>query len=86
MRLSPKKQFPGALLWTPGISGPDNIALLSWFGVDLHDMARSRLAKANGLILDTRWSKKSTEGESLDYVAHFEHAINSTRAALAGVG
>ena len=78
-----KKQFPGALLWTPGISGPDNIALLSWFGVDLHDMARSRLAKANGLILTQDGPRNPLEGESLDYVAHFEHAINSTRAALA---
>ena len=37
-----KHQFPGALVWTPGLAGPDNVAVLTWFGVDIFDLARSR--------------------------------------------
>ena len=36
-----KNRFPGALLWTPGIGGPDNAAVLCWFGVDIFDFSRS---------------------------------------------
>ena len=30
-----RERFPAALLWTPGLGGPDNAALLAWMGVDL---------------------------------------------------
>ena len=33
-----KHRFPGALVWTPGLGGPDNAAVLTWFGVDLFDL------------------------------------------------
>ena len=33
-----------ALLWTPGLGGPDNAAVLAWFGVDLFDTTRTRFA------------------------------------------
>jgi archaeosine synthase len=44
-------KFPSSLIWTPGIGGPDNCALLSWLGVDLFDLSRSRSAAALGVIL-----------------------------------
>ena len=43
-----KRRFPGSLLWTPGIGGPDNCAVLSWFGVDLFDTTPSKQAAAHG--------------------------------------
>ncbi|MBT7263695.1 MAG: hypothetical protein HN883_07330, partial [Euryarchaeota archaeon] len=46
-----KRRFPGSLLWTPGLGGPDNLAVLTWFGVDLFDLARSRQAAAAGVLL-----------------------------------
>ena len=35
-----KHRFPGALLWTPGLGGPDNLSVLVSMGVDLFDLAR----------------------------------------------
>ncbi len=48
-----KNRFPGALLWTPGIGGPDNAAILTWFGVDIFDLSRSRQCNSAGVILST---------------------------------
>ena len=42
-----KHRFPGALLWTPGLGGPDNLGVLVSMGVDLFDLARCREAAAN---------------------------------------
>ena len=28
-----KRRFPQSLIWTPGIGGPDNVALLTWMGL-----------------------------------------------------
>lgn len=53
-----KRRFPQALIWTPGIGGPDNIALLCWMGVDLFDLSRSRMASAAGLLLDDSGPRK----------------------------
>ena len=39
-----RTRFPNSLLWTPGIGGPDNCALLTWMGVDLFYLARTRRA------------------------------------------
>ena len=47
-----KRRFPQSLIWTPGIGGPDNVALLTWMGVDLFDLTRSRMASASGILLD----------------------------------
>ena len=41
-----RHRFPAALLWAPGIGGPDNCAVLTWFGVDLFDLGRVRQAAA----------------------------------------
>jgi len=46
-----KHRFPGALLWTPGIGGPDNLAALVHMGVDLVDLARCHQAVAVGMVL-----------------------------------
>ena len=46
-----KHRFPGALIWTPGIGGPDNVAVLAWFGVDIFDLSRSRQCAASNIIL-----------------------------------
>ena len=45
-----RTRFPNSLLWTPGIGGPDNCALLTWMGVDLFDLARSRRAYSMGVL------------------------------------
>ena len=45
--LALKHRFPGALLWTPGLGGPDNLGVLVAMGVDLFDLARCREAAAN---------------------------------------
>ena len=46
-----RERFPSSLIWAPGISGPDNVALLSWIGLDLFDSARARSAAAAGYRL-----------------------------------
>lgn len=83
-----KQQFPGALLWTPGLGGPDNLAVLVWFGVDLFDLSRSRQAAAAGVLLTEQGPRHSVESmnESVDMdaqVSHWVNAIASVRGALA---
>ena len=52
-----KHRFPGALLWTPGLGGPDNLSVLVSMGVDLFDLARCHEAAANGVLL-TAWGPR----------------------------
>lgn len=82
-----KRRFPGALLWTPGIGGPDNLAVLTWFGVDLFDMARSRQASAAGVLLSVGGPRYTVDSmnESSDMDSQLSQwvlAIAETRAAL----
>ena len=82
-----KRRFPGALLWTPGLGGPDNVALLTWFGVDLFDLSRSRQAAAAGVLLTAQGPRHCvpTMGEdaSMDkQVQHWESSIAEVRAAM----
>ena len=58
--------FPSSLIWCPAISGPDNLAILSWFGVDLFDFTRSRQAESMGYIL-------TTDGPRMPYDGHDEN-------------
>ena len=61
-----RETFPSALIWCPGLSGPDNIALLTWLGVDLHDLSRSRQAHAAGALLTSNGPREidvELEGE-----------------------
>ncbi|MFL2493514.1 MAG: DUF5591 domain-containing protein [Candidatus Thalassarchaeum sp.] len=82
-----RTRFPNSLLWTPGIGGPDNCALLSWMGADLFDLARSRRATSQGIILteDGPRVPEGTLGESSDMItqiAAWERAIAATRSAI----
>ena len=83
-----KRRFPGALLWTPGLGGPDNLAVLTWFGVDLFDLARSRQAAAVGVLLTEQGPRHTVEsmGETADMdsqLVHWKNAIASVRGAMA---
>lgn len=83
-----KRRFPGALLWTPGLGGPDNVALLTWFGVDLFDLSRSRQANAAGVLLTGQGPRHCVEsmGESAtmeNQVEHWNIAIGEVRSAMA---
>lgn len=82
-----KRRFPGALLWAPGIGGPDNVAILTWFGVDLFDLSRSRQASAAGVLLTGNGPRHPVQsmGESSsmeDQVEHWKSAIAEVRSAL----
>ena len=82
-----KRRFPGSLLWTPGIGGPDNLAVLTWFGVDLFDMARSRQASTAGVLLSIGGPRHIVDSmnESSDMksqLTQWTQAIAETRSAL----
>tara|TARA_B100001559_G_scaffold194514_1_gene162637 strand:- start:1583 stop:3457 length:1875 start_codon:yes stop_codon:yes gene_type:complete len=82
-----KRRFPGALLWAPGLGGPDNVALLTWFGVDLFDLSRSRQASAAGVLLTSQGPRHCVstldEESSMDaQVAHWKAAIAEVRSAM----
>tara|TARA_B000000475_G_scaffold261282_1_gene245779 strand:+ start:297 stop:1673 length:1377 start_codon:yes stop_codon:yes gene_type:complete len=85
--LTIRTNFPSSLIWAPGISGPDNCALLSWMGVDVFDLARSRQASSLGVLLTEsgpRLPEPSTmEDSSIDSQCKiWMNAISSTRSAI----
>ena len=69
--------WPSALLWAPGLGGADTLALLTWMGVDLVDLARLRIEASSGRVLDVSGSRAQAIGESVD-------PFVCSRAALAG--
>ena len=75
-----KKRFPGALLWAPGIGGPDNCAVLSWFGIDLFDTTRTRQAAAHGAVLTWNGPRFALEGENSD--SHWMGALADVHSAI----
>ena len=82
-----RRRFPTSLIWTPGIGGPDNCALLSWMGVDLFDLSRSKEAVARGVILteDGPREPESTAGEISDLqtqIDAWKRALGATRSAI----
>tara|TARA_B100001094_G_scaffold46859_1_gene42072 strand:- start:21453 stop:22865 length:1413 start_codon:yes stop_codon:yes gene_type:complete len=82
-----RRRFPSSLIWTPGIAGPDNCAVLSWFGVDLFDLSRSRIANANGLLLTSDGPRHAdySLGENVNMEAqlgHWRYSIASLRSAI----
>lgn len=82
-----RERFPGALLWTPGLGGPDNVALLAWLGVDLFDLGRSQQASARDILLsrDGPRNVDSTTGESATMQSQCSEwlaAIAATRSAI----
>jgi len=85
--LTIRTRFPASLIWTPGISGPDNCALLSWMGVDIFDLARSRQASSMEIILSQsgpRNAESSTNEESSmnEQCLEWIRAISATRSAI----
>ena len=80
-----KHRFPGALLWTPGLGGPDNLSVLVSMGVDLFDLARCREASANNVML-TGWGPRlplEHEVTSIEAQAyHMVKALDEVRAAV----
>ena len=80
-----KHRFPGALLWTPGLGGPDNAAVLAWFGVDLFDTSRARLAISTGHLLTSFGPRLPLDGETLNTdvaLHHYHQAIRSVQSAI----
>ena len=83
--LTLKHRFPGALLWAPGLGGPDNVGVLASMGVDLFDLARCREAEANGVLL-TAWGPRlpldheETTLEAQTY--HFMKALDEVRSSV----
>ena len=77
-----KNRFPGALIWAPGIGGPDNAAILTWFGVDIFDLSRSRQSSSAGAILTTTGPRFPVEsmGESSDMETQVEQWKQSIAA------
>ena len=85
--LTIRTTFPSSLIWTPGIGGPDNCALLSWMGVDIFDMARSRQASSLGVLLTEtgpRMPEHSTKEDSSmeSQKEMWIRAISATRSAI----
>ncbi len=78
-----KRRFPAALIWAPGIGGPDNIALMSWIGIDLFDLVRSNAANAAGMLLSRNGPREFIDDEnSVTQVAEWTSAIYEVRSAL----
>lgn len=85
--LTVRTKFPSSLIWAPGIGGPDNCALLSWMGVDIFDLARSRQSSSLGVLLSEtgpRIPEQSTnENSSMESQKEmWIRAISATRSAI----
>lgn len=83
-----KHQFPGALVWTPGLAGPDNVAVLTWFGVDIFDLARSRQCAAADILLTGSGPREKVVGDAYEntdmdsQLLHWKMAINEVKSSL----
>ncbi|MAJ19013.1 MAG: hypothetical protein CMA06_04145, partial [Euryarchaeota archaeon] len=82
-----RRRFTTSLIYTPGIGGPDNCALLTWMGVDLFDLSRSHQAASRGVLLteDGPREVESTMGESTGIdtqIEAWQRALSSTRSAI----
>ena len=82
-----RERFPAALLWAPGLGGPDNCAILAWFGLDLFDLRRSQQAAAHGILLTRDGPRQvdSTSGESAvisTQISEWKASLSATRAAI----
>ena len=82
-----RERFPAALLWAPGLGGPDNCAILSWFGLDLFDLRRSQQAFAQGILLSRDGPRHADEscGEAVDMssqISEWRASLSATRSAI----
>ena len=85
--LTIRTNFSSSLIWAPGIGGPDNCALLSWMGVDIFDLARSRQASSLGVLLSETGPRipESSTNEDSSMESQREmwvRAISATRSAI----
>ena len=78
-----KNKFPGSLLWTPGIGGPDNAAVLNWFGVDIFDLSRSRMCNSAGVILSENGPR--IPDDSMSETATMEVQIQHWKQSIASI-
>ena len=81
-----KNRFPGSLLWTPGLGGPDNAAVLAWFGVDIFDFSRAGFALASGHLLTAFGPRAVIDAEECSPVVavnHYDQSLRSVRSAIA---
>ena len=60
-----KRRFPASLLWTPGLGGPDNAAVLTWLGVDIFDLTRSRQCSSQGFYLSSNGPRKCSDSTNI---------------------
>ena len=82
-----RSRFPSSLIWAPGISGPDNCALLAWMGADLFDLSRSRHSSSLGVLLTESGPRNVEQSLDEDFgmesqCASWAQAVSSTRAAI----
>jgi len=82
-----RTRFPSSLIWTPGIGGPDNCAILTWMGADLFDLARSRHACSLGVLLSENGPREVEasidENSSMDYqLLSWKRSLAATRSAI----
>ena len=78
-----RERFPAALLWTPGLGGPDNAALLSWMGVDLFDSSRARFAASHGHLISMLGPRPLHESEPEDrWIQEWIDVSHSIRSAI----
>ena len=76
-----RTRFPSSLIWTPGIGGPDNCAILTWMGADLFDLARSRHACSLDILLTENGPREIEQ--SIDEDSSMESQINAWKNSLA---
>ncbi|MBJ03639.1 MAG: hypothetical protein CMB65_02945, partial [Euryarchaeota archaeon] len=82
-----RERFPAALLWAPGLGGPDNCAILSWLGIDLFDLRRSQQAMSQGVILSRDGPRIADEScnESVEMdtqITEWRASLSATRSAI----
>ena len=73
------------MVWTPGLGGPDNAAVLTWFGVDLFDLSRSRQCAAADVLLTGSGPRDLISNESAgmnSQLLHWELALNDIKSHL----
>ena len=68
-----------------GLGGPDNAAVLAWFGVDLFDTTRTRFALSADHLLTAFGPRQPLTGESFSMdvaLHHYQQALRSVQSAI----
>ena len=76
-----KNRFPVHYCGLRYIGGPDNCAVLAWFGVDLFDTTRVKQAESHGAVITWNGPRLAHENESTN--SHWKSAIADVRSAIA---